>query len=78
MLMLKAMPETLMLGTSVSSSAPPTSATTTYMTLPMLLSSGIRMLAKRLPLRALKKISSFTLSKSALASSSWQKTLMTF
>ena len=78
MLMLKAMPEMLMLGAPASISAPPTSATTTYITLPMLPSRGIRILAKRLPLRALKKISPLTLSKSALAPSSWQNTLMTF
>ena len=78
MLMLKTMPEMLILGTSVSSSAPPTSATTTYITLPILPIRGIKMLANRLPLRALKKISPFTLSKSALAPFSWQNTLMTF
>ena len=51
--MLNAMPEMLMLGAPESSSTPPTSATTTYITLPTLPSRGIRMLANRLPLRAL-------------------------
>ena len=53
MLMLKAMPAMLILGMSVSINAPPTKATTTYMTLPIFPSSGIRILAKRLPFRAL-------------------------
>ena len=54
MLMLKAMPEMLTLGAPASISAPPTSATITYITLPMLPIRGINTLAKRLPLRALK------------------------
>ena len=45
MLMLNAMPEMLKLGAPFNSRAPPTSATITYITLPMFANSGIRIFA---------------------------------
>ena len=52
--------------------APPTMASTTYCTLPMLAIMGIRAFASLLALAVLRNRSSFLTSKPALASSSWQ------
>ena len=78
MLMANGSPEMLTFGTFNIKNNPPASVTATYNRFPILFKIGPSVLAYLLALSDTSNSSSFKASKSALLSSSWQKTFTTF
>ena len=78
MLIEKALPESDTFCTPVSRNTPPTRASVTYITLPMLPMIGPSVLASAWARKLWRKSRSLISSNSRMPASSWQKTLMTF
>ena len=78
MLMANGSPEMLTFGTFNIKNNPPASVTATYNRFPILFKIGPSVLAYLFALSDTPNSSSFKASKSALLSSSWQKTFTTF